>query len=219
MHVNQGAENRLKKQINGESRKIDSAGRQPFKWGAVMTALILILALTGLLALWFVSMYNGLVRLRNLVKEGWSGMDVQLKRRADLIPNVVETVKKYMGHERDLLAKVTELRAQSRQVREVGEKGRLEGALSRTLANLFAVAEGYPDLKANQNFLDLQNELSGIEEEIQLARRYYNGTVRNLNIKIESFPSNVVAGLFNFTQAEFFEIEDDADKAVPRVQF
>ena len=184
-----------------------------------MTALIVILALVGLLALWFVSMYNGLVRLRNLVKEGWSGMDVQLKRRADLIPNLVETVKKYMGHERDLLAKVTELRAQSRQVREVGEKGRLEGALSRTLANLFAVAEGYPDLKANQNFLDLENELSGIEEEIQLARRYYNGTVRNLNIKIESFPSNVVAGLFNFTQAEFLEIEDDADKAVPKVQF
>ena len=184
-----------------------------------MTALIVILALTGLLALWFVSMYNGLVRLRNLVKEGWSGMDVQLKRRADLIPNLVETVKKYMGHERDLLAKVTELRAQSRQVREVGEKGRLEGALSRTLANLFAVAEGYPDLKANQNFLDLQNELSGIEEEIQLARRYYNGTVRNLNIKIESFPSNIVANVFKFSQAEFFEIEDDAERAVPKVQF
>jgi LemA protein len=101
----------------------------------------------------------------------------------------------------------------------VGEKSLLEGALSRSLANLFAVAEGYPDLKANQNFLDLQNQLSEVEEEIQLARRYYNGTVRNLNIKIESFPSNIVAGIFKFTQAEFFEIEDDADRAVPKVEF
>lgn len=184
-----------------------------------MTALIIFLSVIGLLVFWFIAIYNGLVRLRNLVKESWSGMDVQLKRRADLIPNLVETVKKYMGHEREVLAKVTELRAQSRSVREVGEKGRLEGALSRALANLFAVAEAYPDLKANQNFLALQNELAGIENEIQLARRYYNGTVRNLNIKIESFPSNVVAGIFKFAQAEFFEIEDDADRAVPRVQF
>ena len=184
-----------------------------------MTALIVLLALIGLLVLWFVAMYNGLVRLRNLVKEGWSGMDVQLKRRADLIPNLVETVKKYMGHERELLEKVTELRAQSQSVRGLTEKGRLEGALSRALANLFAVAEEYPDLKANQNFLALQKELSEIEDEIQLARRYYNGTVRNLNIKIESFPSNLVAGMFKFTQAGFFEIEDDEDRAVPRVQF
>jgi LemA protein len=124
-----------------------------------------------------------------------------------------------MGHERELLAKVTELRAQSMSAQDVGEKGRLEGLLSRSLANVFAVAEGYPDLKANQNFLDLQNQLSDIEDQIQLARRYYNGTVRNLNIKVESFPSNIVAGMFNFVKAEFFEIEDQADRAVPSVQF
>jgi len=184
-----------------------------------MTVPVVFLALIVLLLVWLISIYNGLVRLRNLVGEGWSGIDVQLKRRTDLIPNLVETVKKYMGHEREVLSKVTELRAQSLGVREVSEKGRLEGALSRSLANLFAVAEGYPDLKANQNFLDLQHQLSGIEEEIQLARRYYNGTVRNLNIKIESFPSNIVAGLFKFTLADFFQIEDNAERAVPKVQF
>jgi LemA protein len=184
-----------------------------------MTVPVVFLALIVLLLVWLISIYNGLVRLRNLVREGWSGIDVQLKRRTDLIPNLVETVKKYMGHEREVLSKVTELRAQSLGVRELSEKGRLEGALSRSLANLFAVAEGYPDLKANQNFLDLQHQLSGIEGEIQLARRYYNGTVRNLNIRIESFPSNIVAGLFKFTQAEFFQIEDNAERAVPKVQF
>jgi LemA protein len=185
----------------------------------VMTAFLVFLALVALLVFWLIAIYNGLVRLRNLVKEGWSGMDVQLKRRADLIPNLVETVKAYMGHEREVLTRVTELRSQSMGAREVSEKGRLEGALSRSLANLFAVAEGYPELKANENFLDLQKQLSEIEEEIQLARRYYNGTVRNLNIKVESFPSNIVAGFFKFTQAEFFEIEDPGDKAVPKVSF
>ncbi len=168
---------------------------------------------------WLIVLYNKLVRLRNMSKEGWSGIEVQLKRRADLIPNVVEAVKGYMGHERNLLSKVTELRAKSQSAREIGDKSRLEGELSRALANVFAVAEGYPDLKANQNFLDLQSQLGKIEEEIQLARRYYNGTVRELNIKIESFPSNLVAGFFRFTPAEFFEIEDKADQAVPKVTF
>jgi len=168
---------------------------------------------------WLIVIYNNLVRLRNMSKEGWSGIEVQLKRRADLIPNVVEAVKGYMGHERNLLSNVTELRAKSQSAREIGEKSRVEGELSRALANVFAVAEGYPDLKANQNFLDLQSQLGKIEEEIQLARRYYNGTVRELNIKIESFPSNLVAGFFRFTPAEFFEIEDKADHAVPKVAF
>ena len=168
---------------------------------------------------WLIFLYNKLVRLRNMSKEGWSGIEVQLKRRADLIPNVVEAVKGYMGHERNLLSKVTELRAKSQSAREIGDKSRVEGELSRALANVFAVAEGYPDLKANQNFLDLQSQLGKIEEEIQLARRYYNGTVRELNIKIESFPSNLVAGFFRFTPAEFFEIEDKADQAVPKVTF
>lgn len=184
-----------------------------------MSALIIFPVVAGVVLVWFIGMYNSLVRVRNLVMEGWSGMEVQLKRRADLIPNLVETVKGYMGHERGLLTKVTELRTQSLSARGVEEKGRLEGALSRTLANVFAVAEGYPDLKANQNFLDLQKQLSQVEEEIQLARRYYNGTVRDLNIKVESFPSNIVAGIFNFTPAEFFEVEDKADRAVPKVGF
>jgi len=184
-----------------------------------MITLIVIAGLVVLLLVWFVTIYNRFVRLRNLVREGWSGIEVQLKRRANLIPNLIETVKGYMGHERGLLERVTELRTQSMSSKEPGEKGKVEGALSRSLANLFAVAEGYPDLKANQNFLDLQNQLSRIEEEIQMARRYYNGTVRNLNIAAESFPSNIVAGIFNIKQAEFFEIEDEVDRAVPKVSF
>ncbi len=184
-----------------------------------MSTTVIILVLVGLIIVVVIAIYNKLVRLKNLVEEGWSGIDVQLKRRSNLIPNLIETVKGYMGHERDLLTKVTELRAQSMSARDVGEKGHLEGLLSRSLANVFAVAEGYPDLKANQNFLDLQTQLSDIEEQIQLARRYYNGTVRNMNIQVESFPSNIVAGVFNFTQAEFFEIEDPADRAVPEVKF
>lgn len=188
-------------------------------WDNKMNATDFVLVIAGLLIVFLIVIYNKLVRVRNLAEEGWSGIDVQLKRRANLIPNLVETVKGYMGHERDLLSKVTELRAQSMKTKEVGEKGRLEGLLSRSLANVFAVAEGYPDLKANQNFLELQQQLAEIEEQIQLARRYYNGTVRNLNIQVESFPSNIVAGLFNFTKAEFFEIEDPAERAVPKVAF
>lgn len=184
-----------------------------------MSATLIILILIGLLIVTFIAIYNRFIRVRNLVEEGWSGIDVQLKRRANLIPNLVEAVKGYMGHERELLSEVTELRAQSMAAREVGEKGRLEGLLSRSLANVFAVAEGYPDLKASQNFLELQTQLSEIEEQIQMARRYYNGTVRNLNIQVESFPSNIVAAIFNFGKAEFFEIEDQAARAVPQVKF
>ncbi|MGW8220833.1 MAG: LemA family protein [Syntrophobacteria bacterium] len=184
-----------------------------------MTATIIILIVVSLLALFVIATYNKLVRLRNMVEEGWSGIDVQLKRRANLIPNLLETVKGYMGHERELLSKVTELRTQSMKAQDVGEKGRLEGMLSRSLANVFAVAEGYPDLKANQNFSELQTELSDLEEQIQMARRYYNGTVRNLNIQVESFPSSIIAGIFNFTKGAFFEIEDPAERAVPEVKF
>jgi len=184
-----------------------------------MIGLIFFFGIAALLVLWPIAIYNRLIRLRNLVKEGWSGIDVQLKRRANLVPNLIETVKGYMGHERELLSKVTELRAKSMDAREVGEKARLEGELARSLANVFAVAEGYPDLKANQGFVDLQNQLSQIEEQIQMARRYYNGTARNLNIQVESFPSNIVAGMFKFTEAEFFEIEDEGDRAVPEVKF
>lgn len=184
-----------------------------------MALLFVILGLLVLAALWLMSIYNGLVRRRNLVREGWSGVDVQLKRRADLIPNLIEAVKGYMGHERGVLDQVTELRAKSLQAREPGEKGKVEGLLSGALGNLFAVAENYPDLKASQNFVQLQQTLAGVEEQIQLARRYYNGAVRDLNIAVESFPNNLVADPLGFKQAEFFELESPQDRAVPQVSF
>jgi LemA protein len=163
--------------------------------------------------------YNRLVRLRNMVREGWSGIDVQLKRRATLIPNLVETVKGYMGHERNLLTEITDLRTRSLRSEKVPEKGEIETALSRSLGSLMAVAEGYPDLKASQNFLELQKELSDIEDQIQMARRFYNGTVRDLNIAVESFPSNVLANIFKFYPAEFFAIDDANDRQSQQVMF
>lgn len=184
-----------------------------------MTVLLFVVGVVLVVAVWGVAIYNNFIKNRNLVKEGWSGIEVQLKRRANLIPNLLETVKGYMGHERGVLEKVTELRAKSLGTQNVEERGKLEGALSRSLANLFAVAEGYPDLKANQNFLDLQAQLSQLEEQIQMARRYYNGTVRDYNIRVESFPSNLVANFFSFKPADFFEIADEADRAVPKVAF
>jgi LemA protein len=184
-----------------------------------MTILLILLGGAGLLVLLLIVLYNRLVRLRNMVREGWSGIDVQLKRRANLIPNLIETVKGYMGHERDLLEKVTDLRSRSMQTGNLGEKQQVENALTGGLARLFAVAEGYPELKANQNFLDLQQQLADIEDQIQLARRYYNGTVRNLNTAVESFPGNLVAGWFAFQTAEFFEIDQPGDRAVPKVGF
>ena len=180
---------------------------------------LVVLGVVVMSVVWFVAIYNGFVRKKNMVFEGWSGIDVQLQRRADLIPNLLETVKGYMRHERELLSKVTELRSRSAQTQDITERGRLEGQLGMALANLFAVAEAYPDLKANQNFQDLQKELAEIEDEIQLARRYYNGTVRNYNIQVESFPSNIVAGIFRFKLQAYFEIEDKADRAVPEVKF
>jgi LemA protein len=184
-----------------------------------MIGLIVILIVIALVAFWLIGIYNKLVRNKNLVAEGWSGIDVQLKRRTDLIPNLLESVKGYMKHERELLSEVTRLRAESLKITDVLAKSQVENALSRSLANLFAVAENYPDLKANQNFLDLQRQLGEIEDQIQMSRRYYNGTVRNLNILIESFPSNLVAKKFNFSQANFFELEDEAERAVPQVKF
>jgi LemA protein len=184
-----------------------------------MTGLYIILAIVIVLFLGAVMIYNRLVTNKNMVAEGWSGIDVQLKRRADLIPNLIEAVKGYMGHERGVLEKVTELRAQSLKAEGVGDKARVEGALGAALGNLFAVAENYPDLKASQNFLELQKSLADIEDQIQLARRYYNGAARNLNILIQSFPSNLLASAFHFTPVEYFEIEEAADRAVPKVAF
>jgi LemA protein len=184
-----------------------------------MILFYIFLAVIVILAFWAVAIYNSLVRNRNMVKEGWSGIEVQLKRRADLIPNLIETVKGYMGHERGVLEKVTELRAQSEKIAEVGEKGRVEGMLGAALGKLIAVAENYPDLKASKNFQDLQAQLAAIEEQIQMARRYYNGTARDFNIAVESFPGNIVAGMFRFITVEYFEIEEAADRAVPQVKF
>jgi len=184
-----------------------------------MTGLYLILGVAALLLLGAVVIYNKLVANKNLVAEGWSGIDVQLKRRNDLIPNLIEAVKGYMGHERGVLEQVTELRAKSQAAQGVGDKARAEGALGAALANLFAVAENYPDLKASQNFIELQKSLADIEDQIQLSRRYYNGAARNFNILIQSFPSNLVANAFKFTQVEYFEIEDAAERAVPKVSF
>jgi LemA protein len=184
-----------------------------------MIIALILLGVAVLLVVWLIAIYNGLVRLRTMVEEGWSGIDVQLKRRANLIPNLLEAVKGYMAHEKTLLNEVTRLRAQSLEATGIEQQSRIESRLSRALSGIFAVAENYPDLKANQNFIDLQKQLADLEEQIQMARRYYNGTVRNLNIKVEQFPSNLVAGAFGFVKAEFFEIEDPGDRAVPKVTF
>jgi LemA protein len=179
--------------------------------------IVLILVLGLGLALMLI--YNGLVRARQMVAEGWSGVEVQLKRRSNLIPNLVETVKGYLTHEQSVLEDVTRLRSQCQAANDIPQKAKLESALGRSLSGLLAVAENYPDLKATTNFSQLQDQLADIEDQIQLARRYYNGAVRNLNIKVESFPANLVAGTFGFETAQFFEIESPEDRAVPKVQF
>lgn len=179
---------------------------------------IILLVIIVLIVFWAISIYNRLVRHKNLVKEGWSGIDVQLKRRTDLIPNLLETVKGYAKHEEDLFKQVTEMRARSMNAQGVAEQGEAEAALTQSLMNLFAVAENYPQLKADQNFRQLQSELSNLEEQIQMSRRYYNGTARDFNIIIESFPSNLVANSFGFQQAEYFEI-DSNEREVPEVKF
>jgi LemA protein len=163
--------------------------------------------------------YNALVSNKNLVEEGWSGIDVQLRRRADLIPNLIETVKGYASHEDKLFRDIAELRARSISGGTVGEQSAVGQAMSAALGRLFAVAEAYPELKADANFRDLQDKLSAIEDEIQMSRRYYNGAVRNLNTMIESFPTNLIASQFKFEKAEFFEIGDAAAREVPKVEF
>ena len=178
---------------------------------------IVILAIAG----YFVVVYNNLVSNRQLTQEGWSGIDVQLKRRADLIPNLLETVKGYMAHERETLEAVTNARAAAQSVSggTPEQRAAAEGALSGALGRLMAVAEAYPDLKANTTFIEFQQALQKVEDELQLARRYYNGTARNLNIAVQSFPSSIVAGIFHFTTAQYFEIDNPADRAVPQVKF
>jgi LemA protein len=182
---------------------------------------LIILALVVALAAYVIVIYNRLVSTRQMSEEAWSGIDVQLKRRADLIPNLVDTVKGYVTHEREVLERVTELRSQAQAVPpgDVEARAKIEGALSMALGRLLAVAENYPDLKASTNFLELQRELATLESEIQMARRYYNGAVRNLNTMVESFPSNLVASQFSFEKKQYFEIEEPGDRAVPQVSF
>lgn len=171
-----------------------------------------------LLVLYVIVLFNGLIRLRNRVSEAWSDIDVQLKRRYDLIPNLINTVKGYAAHEAGVFERVTAARAAAMQAGTAASKAQAENMLSSTLKSLFAVAEAYPDLKANQNFLELQRELSDTENKIQAARRFYNGNVLELNNKIDMFPSNIIAGLFNFGKREFFEVAD-GEKEPVKVEF
>jgi LemA protein len=182
---------------------------------------LVILAVLAAIVFYVIALYNGLVKKRQMAGEGWSGIDVQLKRRSDLIPNLLESVKGYMKHEKGVLEEVTRLRtaAQGASDASPAERAKIEGALSGALGRLMAVAENYPDLKASQNFMEFQKALEGTENEISMARRYYNGAVRNLNVAVESFPSNLIAGRFGFEKAEYFEIEDAAERAVPKVSF
>ncbi len=165
-----------------------------------------------------VMIYNSLIKLRNKVEEGWSDIDTQLKRRYDLIPNLVETVKGYAAHESQTFEKITQARSMALNAKSVQEKEQAENLLTGALKTIFALAENYPDLKANQNFLDLQRTLTEIEEHIQMSRRYYNGTVRDYNTKLEVFPNNFFAGIFKFVKREFFQAQEE-EKANVKVDF
>ncbi len=183
-------------------------------------SLIVLLGLLVVLAVFLVSLYNGLVRARNEVKNAWSSIDVQLKRRHDLIPNLIETVKGYAAHERGTLDAVVKARQQAVAFTGgVEERAKLENALTQSLRSLFALAEAYPDLKANQSFLALQEELAATENKIGFSRQYYNDAAMRYKNRVEMFPSNVVANMFNFKAEPFFQLEEAADRAVPKVAF
>jgi len=167
----------------------------------------------------FVGMYNSLVQLRNRVKNAWSQIDVQLKRRHDLIPNLVETAKGYMTHERETLTAITDARSRAMGAGTVQDKGQAEAQLSGAISKFMLTVENYPDLKANQNFLALQEELTSTENKISFARQAYNDAVLFFNNKIEMFPSNVIAGMFNFRPQEFFEVEEKTEREAPKVSF
>jgi LemA protein len=179
---------------------------------------MILIIIVVVLALWAIAIYNGLIRLKNRVDEAWSDIDVQLKRRYDLIPNLVNTVKGYATHEKEVFEKVTEARSRAMSAGTAQDKAQAENMLSNTLKSLFAVAEAYPDLKANQNFLELQRELTDTEDKIQASRRFYNGNVRDFNTKIEVFPNNIFAGMLGFSKREFFEAEAGEKEAV-KVEF
>ena len=185
----------------------------------MLTTLIVLGAIVLAVVLWVIAIFNGLVVLKNRAKEAWADIDVQLKRRYDLIPNLVETVKGYASHERELFEKVTQARSNAMNAQGVQAKGEAENMLSGALKSLFAVSEAYPDLKASVNFLELQKELTDTEDKIQASRRFYNTNVRDLNIKIESFPANMVAGPLGFTKMQLFEITTEAERNAVPVKF
>ncbi len=185
-----------------------------------MIAIIVVLVIVVLVVLWGVLTYNGLVRLRNQVQEAWKQIDVELTRRHDLIPNLVETVKGYASHERETLDAVVRARAAATAPgASVAQQAQQEGELSQALGRLMAISEAYPDLKANQNFLSLQNELGATEDRIAAGRRFYNANVRELNTKVESIPSNIVAGVGHFEKADYFEVENAQVRQAPQVSF
>lgn len=182
------------------------------------TTLWIIIGVIAVVIIWLVAMYNRLITLKNRVQEAWSDIDVQLKRRYDLIPNLVETVKGYAQHERELFEKVTQARAAAISAQSPAEKAAAEDNLAGMLKSVFAVAENYPQLKANENFLELQRELSDTENKIQAARRFYNGNVRDYNTKLQVFPTNLVAGVFGFNERDYFETAG-SEKEPVKVQF
>ena len=184
-----------------------------------MIAMWVSLGVLVLLVLWVVGMYNGLVMSRNQVQNAWSQIDVQLKRRHDLIPNLIETVKGYVSHERGTLEAITNARAAAMQATGPAAAAKAEGALGDALSKFFLVVENYPDLKANENFLALQEELSSTENKISFSRQFYNDATMTYNTKVQSVPTNIIAGMFNFKLSEFFQLESAAERAVPQVKF
>ncbi len=185
----------------------------------MLIPLLVILGLIVVIVGWIVGIYNSLVGLRNRVKEAWAQVDVQLKRRFDLIPNLMETVKGYMNHERETLEAVTKARSAVQNAGGMEERMAAEAGLTGALGRLFAVSEAYPDLKASTNFLALQEELTSTENKISFARQFYNEQVMNLNNKVQMFPGNIIAGMFNFSAEKFFEIKDEAQREAPKVSF
>lgn len=185
----------------------------------IMITLLVIGGIAAVAVLWFISTFNTLVRLQAFIAEAWSGIDVQLKRRYDLIPNLVEVVKQYAGHEKGIFEEVARMRAASMQSTTIDQKVEAEKGLASALKTLFAVVENYPTLKANENFMALQKELSAIEHEIQLSRRYYNGATRNYNILAQSFPSRIVASYAGYQTTPYFELASVIERENPRVRF
>lgn len=192
--------------------------KKGFVMSGSMIALIILTAVV-FIAIWAIAAYNLMVHSHALVKEGWSGVDVQLKRRFDLIPNLVETVKGYSVHEKDLFQNIAKYRSMASGSHSIEERAQAEAGLTQTLKTLFAVVESYPELKANENFLSLQKELSAIEQDLNLARRYYNGTVRQYNVSIRVFPRSLIASMAGFTSEPYFELSSEAERNAPKVQF